>query len=908
MDQLKAAFLGAAKSPVAAQGLPMTLLLKGSEEYSKAANLLADTSHKGLAMFTDKIPDATLSEENMKPVQDAMQMAGKASGITTLNPAAPGLLKAFSPSAATANIALNLGGAVPKVLTELAPEFLRPMALLLGVAAPEAAVLVKESPAFIKMAEKVSSAIPAGIKRVFTYRFGQPKLYKEAAEQAEIEIAQGVDKAVELGNKLHVDLTPGQQLRAGQILRGGISVGQAEKMLNQDAQLARVTIDLLESELKDLGAVPKNALLHFTKRDLAALRNEQAALDLKINRIRSYAAQGRKEALLGEGAKPGFPGQTSMINDLQAKRDQIQKTIADHYRFGDRPYLGRFYQSKELPGDVPAFAGKPNRIDIDRFMKRTDIPEDVRKAMGEILSAGYPTAKSIAQMNMAVVRLKQFRAVAKNAEWSTLNAEEAAIRGFTKMPETKKLGELSGRYVHPEISRDINEITRTRTDWEKIYGSALSKWKFGKTVLGFPATHFRNMIGNTVMMDLGGVDPLEQMRLVPKAAKEILNKGKWYQEAKATGLLGNEYYGGEINELKNSMLEGRGPILERLAKHSEKLASRLESVGGKSAAALDKLGKIYQGEEQAWKLAKFIKNREMGMGIKEAAADAEKYLFNYAKVSPAIKYLRKMPLGAPFITYASKALPIVAETLVTNPMRVWKYEMLFKAMEQTAIDNGTVTPEDLDTIRRNSYGRTVVLPVKDENGDPLKVDLSYLLPWGDIGEAGGWFGLPSVASPSGPLNVLIDLGRNNSTFKAANGADPQIWKDTDLPSEKLQKASDYALKAFLPSITPGIPTDSSFFKGGYTFQKMVNAVQKKPDYFGRVRNPFLALMDAVVGVKIMPADPEMMKSFEMIRKKKQAEEARLETIKVLRNQGVSDSYKAKKVDAYVEKINRIFKK
>jgi hypothetical protein len=42
---------------------------------------------------------------------------------------------------------------------------------------------------------------------------------------------------------------------------------------------------------------------------------------------------------------------------------------------------------------IPFADTKPMRIDVARFKKRKDIPDDVREAMGEILEAGYPTAK-----------------------------------------------------------------------------------------------------------------------------------------------------------------------------------------------------------------------------------------------------------------------------------------------------------------------------------------------------------------------------------------------------------------------------------------------------------------------------------------------------------------------------------
>ena len=62
----------------------------------------------------------------------------------------------------------------------------------------------------------------------------------------------------------------------------------------------------------------------------------------------------------------------------------------------------------------PGAEKKPLRIDLSRFKKRKDISEDVREAMGEILEAGYPTAKALVQLKSAVENAKFFKQIEKN--------------------------------------------------------------------------------------------------------------------------------------------------------------------------------------------------------------------------------------------------------------------------------------------------------------------------------------------------------------------------------------------------------------------------------------------------------------------------------------------------------------
>ena len=76
---------------------------------------------------------------------------------------------------------------------------------------------------------------------------------------------------------------------------------------------------------------------------------------------------------------------------------------------------------------------KAKKVDISRFMKRKDIPEDIREAMGEIMEAGYPTAKSLVQLNTSIENVKFFNWVSKRF------GSDVAREGFEKLPVTSRL-------------------------------------------------------------------------------------------------------------------------------------------------------------------------------------------------------------------------------------------------------------------------------------------------------------------------------------------------------------------------------------------------------------------------------------------------------------------------------------
>lgn len=883
--------------------------------------------------------------------------------------------------------AATVGLGIPKVgaevMAEMAPSFIHPAALaiqgggrLIGDAA--------KSAVGSKAGQYVASKIPEGVKRAFNYRYGQPAAYKEAAEGRLTAIQNAGEDATGVGTALQNGLTNAQQLRAGQILRGGVSVSPKELPLRLRANYARQALDKAEAEAKALDLIPENALSNFSRKELAALRTQKTALDTRIQALRTQATPKPKpveehmpvvppemkqtgeprgvfayndpygpagersmytiygdpkrplmaqhgannttqpaewfkergipiEGIETRAAAQGFkpldypaapppvpvraprlaPAVRREVKGLEQESGGIQDKLVNYYTNSGQKYMPRLYTNHEaLEKEASQFGYKRTKMIRDRFLKRGDLPEDLRVKMGEIKQPAYPVAKGLAQTRQAIETEKMYRTVASNPRLASPVAKE----GFVELPKTKNYGSLAGKHVHPEVARDMTEMHAAKSTAEKVYDRTIGMWKFGKVVLN-PATHFRNVMSNSILADLGGMNHAAQYRLIPKAAAEVLRRGPVYEQARQMGLIGSEFFGAEIKAFRDNLVSAPGQNI-------------LQKAAGIAGRAGNKIGNAYQAEEQVFKLGKFMHNLEKGMDPKAAAADAEKWLFNYAKVSPAVNAIRKSPFGAPFITFTAKALPRIAEAATQNPMRVYKYTELFRAMDKVSQERLNLSDEEMATIKRNTRGQSVVLPTKDATGAPYVLDLSFILPWGDIGESGGLYGLPPAAPPAGPVKAIFEAGINKSQFKATQSPNStgQIYDpETDFGYQKVAKVSDYLLKTALPSLTPGIPGRNSPFKGGYSFDKIKSAIQKKPDYFGRVRPLKAVLADTLIGLKASPVDPAQKRTFEFINKKKAMDDLTKQTAAQMRHPGISHEEKQKILGEFMEKVRRLSK-
>ncbi|KKL91813.1 hypothetical protein LCGC14_1890940, partial [marine sediment metagenome] len=477
----------------------------------------------------------------------------------------------------------------------------------------------------------------------------------------------------------------------------------------------------------------------------------ELAVDLG-NRLQSFSEESQLK--MGEHIK----GETVSLNPKELKIAEEAKWMMEHlgkqavdvgllseevfFKNAGR-YMPRLYTSKEYQALLNQWSlTKPNRLDLSRFKKRKDIPKEIRQEMGEILTPGYPVAKGITQLTHDISLAKHFKGIAENPDWAFTKGGEGSIPGgFKQLPSNKKLGALSEAYVHPEIFADINESIRVPGVSEKVWRRALGAWKYGKVIIS-PKTHARNLMSNSVFAHLGGFPMYEQPIYLRKAVKAMRSKGKYWTAARDEGLMSSTFTQGELRALFDQV-EGH-----MIGIKAESIPEKLGFIGESWKKIKGKPAKLYEAEEQWFKMAKFIHNIERGkMNLKAAAADAEKWLFNYSKVTKFQEKYRSKWYGAPFATFTFKALPRIAEAVVKTPWRFALPGAIIYQLEQAAMDMIGDKPEEFKAKKKMrpewmqghflgipNFAR---VPIIDDHGREYYFNLTYTLPWGDIAESGG---------------------------------------------------------------------------------------------------------------------------------------------------------------------------
>lgn len=516
----------------------------------------------------------------------------------------------------------------------------------------------------------------------------------------------------------------------------------------------------------------------------------------------------------------------------------VQEGLLNETTFYDNfgRYMPRLYKSKEAPEGTMRFFGdrKPIRINLDRFKKIKDIPDDIRAALGEIKTAGYPTAKGLAQLGQAIERAKFFRQTAQKF------SKTKPFKDWLQLPITKALGELSGKYISPAIYDDIQQWIRVASKGEKAYRTGIGLWKYSK-VIANPATHSRNMMSNVILADLGGLSPL-RVDIWGEALLDLKRKGKYFKELKKySNILTETFYAREIGDLLTAFEKSGGTNI--LMKGMNMLKWLMK-----------KGGNLYQAEEQWSKMALYIAKRKQGWEPLKAAKHAEKWLFNYREVPPFIDVLRGSRVGGwagaalsgtyPFITFSYKVAPRLLEIAWKDPVKLTKWMKMYRGVEQFVDEETIERQRELlpDYMREGMYLR---LPFKDESGRDQYLDLNFILPWGDIGE------VTRTIEPNHPFwKPIYSLILNKHPL----GWD--IVKPGMTKSESRKAVTDFLYKAMMPSLSPEIP---GVTKGGYGYEKIAASVRGEMDYSDKQRSIKAALLAAVIGIKTIPFDLEEAK-------------------------------------------------
>lgn len=307
-------------------------------------------------------------------------------------------------------------------------------------------------------------------------------------------------------------------------------------------------------------------------------------------------------------AKPAFD-ELDRLSKEAIDNLPLSKGLREAYEANIGKYIKRTYKIFEAPTEAlkkeaRVFPSKPIRVEGSLLKGRKDVPEELRNAWGEILEAGYPTTKALLQLNQGVERAKFFSTIA--TKWGKDIAEE----GMKQLPKAETLGKLAGKFVPEAIYDDIQEIFKAKEYGEKLAGKIVQGFKFGKVILN-PATHVRNVISNFVLNNFGGLPLVRMPEYAAKASLAIGKKGKYFKEIDELGVTASTFWG---NELRALLVNASDPAIKRIPKE-----------------IANKLGDLYQKEEEFAKTMMYIFQREKGLNPVDAWKMAEEATFNYAQ-------------------------------------------------------------------------------------------------------------------------------------------------------------------------------------------------------------------------------------------------------------------------------------
>ena len=412
----------------------------------------------------------------------------------------------------------------------------------------------------------------------------------------------------------------------------------------------------------------------------------------------------------------------------------------------------------------------------------------------------------------------------------TLNAgginEAAEAAGFVKMPDMKKYGKLRGMYVLPEIKEDLTGaqiLSDEAPNWLKNLvgeGGKIARFgsffKLSKTALNFPAGHVRNFVSAASLAYFADVPVTKLPKLIGRAFNEMRTQGRYYNMAKDRGLMSAGFIAEEVKRVEVEYLnalkqnEAKGPW-EQMWLSVQLAASKLGN----------KAGDIYQFGDEINRLVVLMDQVEnKGIDPDTAAVHANKWIMDYSLARSWVKYGRTAVIGAPFLTYTAKIVPLMLETAVTKPTKfILPYALGHGMMEFTKAQFDW-DDDDVEALKLNlpDYLRSkanagmlppalIPIPWKDSEGRIQFWDASYVYPWGiinelwsEISEGDAAQVLRTLGVMGSPLpQVLTAIQMNEDPFTQKEIIEP--WME---PFDQIMALTDYAWNLTAPPFMHGM--------------------------------------------------------------------------------------------------------
>jgi len=418
----------------------------------------------------------------------------------------------------------------------------------------------------------------------------------------------------------------------------------------------------------------------------------------------------------------------------------------------------------------------------------------------------------------------------------------------------------------------------------------VNPFKWTKTVASLPS-HPRNMLGNTMFSILGSnsiANPLNTPYYW-KALRVIMGReGKYretWKELVRSRVADTQYWGSEMPKLMSQMISDPTDWPNKILETAK--------------WPIEKLGNLYNNEDLIYRVSSYLKYREKGMTVNQAAAEVDKWFTNYARLPKAVKVARRVGVFGPFFSFKANTARILTTAAREaadgikkgNPVPAMRLTFVLSFISALAALSKDLFDVDEDDMKKlQDLG-----PVYKRNSSPIyyrtsdgKIkgfDLGYIWPSGDFQKAAKAVLAGDVKSFTDSINLfqhpIFDahsvLFNNYDTRSGRNVSNP----NDPLSMRAADKMANILSQIYVPASSP-IPSLPALMKGriepglfsGYQMKTIYDAYHGVQDRFGRTRKMPEELRAFATGIRTWEINPEDIVKSYVFRKKGEMNEAK----------------------------------
>lgn len=623
--------------------------------------------------------------------------------------------------------------------------------------------------------------------------------------------AAGRDKAFTENMKVFGELSPTAQLDAFKYLTGEVPTGPLPIHVIDRLDAARTSIDNLSQKVvSDVlqagtqGTGGQRVQLQQTINDNLGkyVRRFYKAthLDGYLNEVRG--TQAYTDAVAYYQAK-GMP--------LDQAEGMVKAQLAEH-------------QAAQTEANSSA-RGVPQTS----FIRREDVPEPIRNLLGEVKDPAVAISETQRSMGKILNQhqyLTELSAATDHAGAPLFSdVPSSTSRQVHQVPDTVSMGPLAGKYTTRETFdavMDAPMLSGKAAAFDDALDHYISKpFRWAKTVAN-PATHVRNIIGDTAMAEAANVSAFNPLnaKYYKMAVKALRDKNSpQFKEAAGAGATGSQ------------MFDNPNVARDLATTEALKGTSLLDRAGSKLTKGKNTLTTVYNSEDLVFRLASYYKRRANGDTPQQAAEWTNKFFPDYEANGKLLKEYSKWPFAGPFLQFMAQVPRIAGNAALHNPAKLAAVVAGYEAFTKGGL---------LKDGERDDWGEArALLPDYAKGSVPFKQDgklyvinVQNMLP-GATGLEGGTIKARDVlgGGPIGEAFRLMVAGEDSFGRKVlAEDASP----------------AEVAMAVGKKLISSQTPTPVDLLDPYSTGSKLLNA--NTPDQYGHTTGVGPALSNMFTGI------------------------------------------------------------